>query len=255
MSHLEPEQLALLAIGEPVASPEELAHLSSCAQCARDLAEMTRTVTIARSTLGDDALETPPEHVWASVVAELELSGSADAAADDESEVAGRSTGSSAEAVERVATPPRSRRRRTVRTVWALAASVLLVAGVALGSWAIAVRLAPTSIAEATLDAFPTHQGAVGTADVEQGRDGSRTLVVTLDSSKVPHTYREVWLIRNDAGALISLGVLAGDRGTFPIPQGVDLDKYSLVDISAEPLDGNPAHSGDSIVRGKLGFV
>ena len=33
---------------------------------------------------------------------------------------------------------------------------------------------------------------------------------------------------------------------------GVDLDEYSIVDISVEPIDGDPAHSGDSIVRGQL---
>jgi len=27
---------------------------------------------------------------------------------------------------------------------------------------------------------------------------------------------------------------------------------YPLVDISIEPYDGNPTHSGDSIVRGQL---
>ena len=73
MSHLDPDQLALLAIGEPVASPDELAHLSSCPSCSRELSEMTRTVRIARSTLGEDGLESPPQHVWTSIAAELGL--------------------------------------------------------------------------------------------------------------------------------------------------------------------------------------
>jgi hypothetical protein len=36
------------------------------------------------------------------------------------------------------------------------------------------------------------------------------------------------------------------------IPESVDLARYSVVDISAEPVDGDPTHSGDSIVRGAL---
>ncbi|GAA1960714.1 anti-sigma factor [Microbacterium deminutum] len=236
MSHLDPDQLALLAIGEPVASPDELEHLASCVACANELAEMRRTVRIARSTLGDEALESPPDHVWTAVAAELGLTATPDAASG--------------------ADRPRKRSvRRGRRAVWALVASLVILAGAGLGAWAIAARLGPTSIAEASLDHFPSHPHAVGTADVEEARDGSRTLVVTLDGAHVAHTYQEVWLIRNDAGALISLGVLAGDRGSFPIPAGVNLQEYRLVDISAEPVDGNPAHSGDSIVRGALRFA
>ncbi|GAA1980578.1 anti-sigma factor [Microbacterium pumilum] len=258
MSHLDPDQLALLAIGEPVASPDELAHLASCSTCAAELSEMTRTVRIARSTLGEDALESPPDRVWASISAELGLSSTSEAGGDDVSESDEPSDEPRASAdggvTETSARP--ERRRRVIRAIWVLAASLVLIAGVALGTtWAVTSRLAPTPIAEASLDAFPAHVGAVGTADVEQRRDGSRTLVVTLETDDVPDTYREVWLIRNDAAALISLGVLDGDQGTFPIPDGVDLTDYSLVDISVEHIDGDPAHSGDSIVRGKLTFA
>ena len=63
---------------------------------------------------------------------------------------------------------------------------------------------------------------------------------------------REVWLIKADASGLISIGFLDGDTGTFTIPDGVNLSEYPLVDVSAEPADGNPAHSGNSIVRGEL---
>ena len=247
---------------------------------------MTRTVRIARSTLDEDALESPPAGVWASIAAELGLAGSSDAAPvavepdtatagaelagspatpKGASEVGAADSGAAQTRAPETAEAFRTRpaavpahakaSRRGIRTVWTLAASLVLVAGVALGTWAVATRLAPTSIAEASLDAFPSHAQAVGMADVEERRDGSRTLIVTLESDTVPDTYREVWLIRNDAAALISLGVLDGDRGSFPIPAGVDLAEYSLVDISVEPIDGDPAHSGDSIVRGELTFA
>ncbi|WP_432432642.1 anti-sigma factor domain-containing protein [Cryobacterium breve] len=63
---------------------------------------------------------------------------------------------------------------------------------------------------------------------------------------------REVWLIKADASGLISIGLLDGNTGHFDIPDDVDLAQYPLVDVSAEPDNGNPAHSGNSIVRGEL---
>jgi anti-sigma-K factor RskA len=63
---------------------------------------------------------------------------------------------------------------------------------------------------------------------------------------------REVWLLRADASGLVSLGLLDGATGRFSIPAGIDLAEFPVVDVSAEPADGNPGHSGDSIVRGTL---
>jgi hypothetical protein len=120
--------------------------------------------------------------------------------------------------------------------------------------WIAVTMNAPTAIAAAVLDAFPDHADAVGTAEVDEDRGGARSLTVTLDGDGESDDYREVWLIRNDGAALISLGVLEGSRGVFSIPAGVDLAEYGLVDISFEPVDGDPAHSGDSIVRGQLSF-
>ena len=36
------------------------------------------------------------------------------------------------------------------------------------------------------------------------------------------------------------------------VPAGVNLTDYPVVDVSLEPLDGNPAHSGTSVLRGTL---
>ena len=36
------------------------------------------------------------------------------------------------------------------------------------------------------------------------------------------------------------------------VPAGIDPAQFALVDVSREPVDGEPAHSGDSIVRGLL---
>lgn len=95
-----------------------------------------------------------------------------------------------------------------------------------------------------TLIAFPDHPGAEGTATAEEYRDGTIRLQVTLVDNPPGDGFREVWLIRGDASAMVSLGILEGEIGTFTVPAGIDLADYSLVDISAEPLDGDPLHEG-----------
>lgn len=136
--------------------------------------------------------------------------------------------------------------------MFALAAAIVLIAGIGLTAWGVARMSAPTVLADATLSAFPAHAGASGSADLERARDGALSLVVTATIAPATDGFREVWLIRSDGGALISLGVLDGTTGTFAVPADIDLAEYRLVDISAEPADGDPAHSGDSIVRGEL---
>ena len=78
-------------------------------------------------------------------------------------------------------------------------------------------------------------------------------LVVDLDQSESSEDgFREVWLLKPDVSGLVSLGTLAGSSGRFDLPAGLDLDQFSVVDVSEEQFDGDPAHSGDSIVRGPL---
>ncbi|MGV8896663.1 MAG: anti-sigma factor domain-containing protein [Rhodoglobus sp.] len=119
-----------------------------------------------------------------------------------------------------------------------------------------AAELAPspaaTLLASAALEAFPGWSGSTGEALVEELPGGGRVIELSLTISGEVSGYREVWLITSDASELVSLGVVDGISGTFIVPEGLDLSRYDLVDVSSEPYDGNPAHSGDSIVRGKL---
>ena len=61
----------------------------------------------------------------------------------------------------------------------------------------------------------------------------------------------EVWLIDPETGELQTLGLTEGS-GQLVVPDGIDPARFSVVDVSREPVDGEPAHSGDSIVRGQL---
>jgi hypothetical protein len=62
-----------------------------------------------------------------------------------------------------------------------------------------------------------------------------------------------VWLIDPTVSKMVSLGPLRDD-GVYDVPAGVDPFAFPIVDVSAEPVDGNPAHSGDSLLRGQLPF-
>jgi hypothetical protein len=93
--------------------------------------------------------------------------------------------------------------------------------------------------------------GTTGTAEVRDTTD-ARVLRVQLDQQTGGGGFREVWLLDPATGQLVSLGVLNGSESTFELPAGLDLRDYPTVDVSREPLDGDPAHSTDSIARGDL---
>lgn len=227
--HLDPDRLSAAALGDALAAAES-AHLEACDECALELAELEYTVTVGRSTASSGGLEAPPERVWDRISDELGLTGAA-------------------------APPPaRTPRRRRLTTLFALAAAVALIAGAAV-TWSVVRPTAPNEIAAAALAPLPAHPAASGAAQVVETTDGRRVVDVELSDDEVESGYREVWLLSADATRLVSLGVLEGASGTFTVPDDVDLRDYVLVDISQEQDDGDPAHSGDSIVRGELSFA
>ena len=82
-----------------------------------------------------------------------------------------------------------------------------------------------------------------------------RNTSVSLNVNELPTTpgYHEVWLIDTDTDRMVSLGAVPGDGDiTYPLPPGLDLAQYDVVDISDEPLNGDPLHSGVSLLRGVL---
>ncbi|MEV8274534.1 anti-sigma factor [Microbacterium sp. NPDC077184] len=243
MSHLDPDRVAALAFGEDPRA-EERAHLVGCDECALELAELEHTIAIGRSTVSLGELESPPERVWGNILDEVRRVGSAPATTIPDSSSMAAPAGAAT-------TPPR---RRAFRVLFALAASAVLVLAV-VGVWSLVRPVQVVELASATLNAFPEHQGAAGSAQVVETADGKTRIRVELDASVPDDGYREVWLITADASAIVSLGVLEGRDGEFAVPTGIDIDEYVLVDISQEEDDDDPAHSGDSIVRGELEFA
>jgi len=272
-SHVDDDVLALIALGEDVGTADERAHAVRCVRCADEVAALRGVVGLARDARDDGPLVAPPPQVWDRVAAELGLGA--------EAGVAAAGTGTAGAARAQAVTRDRAARigearddtatagdrgaggevvslssRRRARGPWtwvAAAAAVGLVVGGA-GTWWVSTRDDRTAdvVASATLDALPGWD-ASGTATVEVDRDGARVLVVDVEGAVDGDAgFREVWLLTPDVSGLVSLGTLAGTSGRFDLPPGLDLDEFSVVDVSEEPFDGDPAHSGDSIVRGPL---
>lgn len=228
--HVDPDQLALVALGERAMTADVNAHLASCDSCRAYVDELRLPVDAARDA-GPMPLEQPPAHVWTAIAGELSLD------------------------QDQTVTPiMHARRARRWWTSLAAAAAVGIVGGV--GATLAVQQFGDESgdevVARAELEPLPTWD-ATGDAEVIVQPDGSRQLRVDMElASDQPDGFREVWLLTPDVSRMVSLGELDGDTGTVPIPSWVDLDDYAVVDISLEPFDGQPAHSGDSIVRGPL---
>jgi hypothetical protein len=259
--HCDPDVLALRALGEEVGPPEVDAHLAECSECRTELESLRHVVRTARSGSPDDAPQAPPAHVWEGIHAELGLTTPAapEAPAADAGPPAPVVRDAAADQPPAdelgVARHRRLRRARTAPLLMAAAATGAVVGG--LGVWALTdgpgVEPAPEVVATTTLDPLPSWD-VQGTAAVEVAADGTRLLVVEVPGAGTgaPDGYHEVWLLDPDVSQLVSLGVLDGESGTFAIPAGLELDALPVVDVSLEPYDGDPAHSGDSVVRGTL---
>lgn len=65
-------------------------------------------------------------------------------------------------------------------------------------------------------------------------------------------SYYEIWLIDSDVVGMVPLGVVRPGSQTFELPADLELGDFPIVDVSVEPLDGDPTHSGVSVARGEL---
>lgn len=252
MQHLHDDALTLLALGEP-ATDEERAHLDACPRCRADLGSFERVVSAARlaGAVQEDGATAPDPSVWENIHRELNLDESLREdplapAHGQKTPPAVRPAGSMAS----VTSLAGARRRRTAAWLAAAAAAVVVAAA---GTWGTVRQInqpGPEVVASVDLAPLAAYTDT-GSAVVDQLPDGRRELVVTSTSSEA-RGFREVWLLAPDASSMVSVGIMDGTEGTFELPADLDLKQYPVVDISDEPDDGNPAHSGDSILRGQL---
>ncbi|CAN5505926.1 hypothetical protein BH10ACT1_BH10ACT1_11680 [soil metagenome] len=192
------------------------------------------------ATHAGEELAPPPPELWEHIAAEVrDLGGQPDAPA---------APAGSSPAVGRPF------RRRLVAAV-AAAAVVLVVAAL------VAVRIGSDGggspvevVAQASLSGQGLDPGGSSTGTARLVReDGTWEVAVRAPDLPPPAagTYYEAWLLGSGPDEVQSLGALDGSKG-FAVPGDLDLKRFPLVDVSIEPIDGNPAHSAKSVLRGRL---
>ncbi|MCL6731090.1 anti-sigma factor [Streptomyces neyagawaensis] len=289
--HLNADELTDLALGADTRpTPRQRDHLARCPRCREELDQLRRVVRAARGVSTDDFLTAPPDTVWHTIAAHLggdtapqrptetdatptaqagpgapdvhdapdvrdvpggrhgpgELGG-----ADGRPGPGGRDVpgdGGSGGLGRGRAWPPRPA---------LLIAAASLVVGALLGSAVTAWRLddgPPAAEASAANRLAPLAvPHAAGTVRLVRGPEAEREVTVTVTGLPRTDGYYEVWLMDRTHTRLVAMGVLGPDgTATLPLPARIDLGRYPLIDVSAQEDDGNPAHSGTSVVRGTL---
>ncbi|WP_222192944.1 anti-sigma factor [Modestobacter italicus] len=259
MQHCSPEQLALAALREELPA-EDAAHLDGCDACRAEVASLQRGVDAlavpAFSATGPEVA--PPPRVWDAIAAATGATSLPRPAVTPTTEPP-QAPATESPAATPGGEPPtadvlplRPRSGGWSRSRWLTAAAAVLVGAVA-GGTVVALTgddAGGSVVAQAALDPLD-ERTASGRAQVREA-DGVRSLRIDLDAPALDDGYYEVWLLKPDAVRMVPLGsVRAGDT-VLPLPEGLDLVSYPVVDVSIEPLDGDPTHSGVSVVRGQL---
>lgn len=223
-NHVDEDTIALLALGESVAGASA-DHLRTCGACSAKVDQLRAIVESARAVTEDDRPMSPPDIVWQRITDEIESDG-----------------------------PVFAKRSRLTgaRMGWfALAAAVGVLVGSVGTILTVDQRDSAPTIAQADLDPLPG-KAAQGVAQVRQ-TDAGPVLRVEVPNLPQPEGYYEVWMLSPEADSMVSVGVLgSGAVNEFPLPAGMDMNAFPVVDISLEQFDGDVTHSADSIVRGTL---
>ncbi|MGW2210698.1 anti-sigma factor domain-containing protein [Streptomyces sp. NPDC001781] len=260
MKHADEETLVLMALGELPTTSDDL-HLQTCPACQRELESLRRVVTTAQAPDPDEAdLLQPPAQLWTDIAAELSLiEAPADpfpAALDEELNaiIAGEPERAQPPAEPSALTPGATRWRRVRRPARfsvVLAACAALL-GAAAGStvtwWATRSDSTAAAVNARRLDSL--RAASTGYASL-RGTQTHRSLAIQVKGLPSTSGYFEVWLMNRSHTKLVSMGVLNPDgHASLPVPENIDLSEYSVVDVSIQPYNGKPDHSGKSIVRG-----
>ncbi len=247
MQHCTPEQLALAALREPLPA-DDATHLAGCEECRAEVASLQRAVdAVAVPQLAAPGPPVaPPPGVWDAIAAATGVS--AAPRPEPAEHPAAVETPAADEPREADVVPFRPRRRPL------LLVAAAVVAGAAIGAGAVAVvqsRDGGEPVTAVALDPLADNE-ASGRAEVVLRNDGSRVVEVELDAPALDDEYYEIWLIDRDVVGMVPLGIVRPGTQTFVLPADLDLGEFPLVDVSVEPLDGDPTHSGVSVARGEL---
>lgn len=214
-SHPDAEVLAALAL-DPRLAGSGRAHVATCPRCTAEVTQLRGAAATARRPVHAAV----PPHLWARVEGQLRR-----------------------QAQDGAEEPPARRRRLRVAL-----AVVALVAVTGVGWWWAASGEGGGDVARVTL--APLEAGGSGTAVLAR-RDGGLELRLDLAGVDAGDGYLELWLRDGATDGMVSLGP-APHAGLHPLPPGLDPADYPVVEVSIEPLDGDPRHGGRSVLRGTL---
>jgi anti-sigma-K factor RskA len=190
------------------------------------------TVVAAR---GSDMLElpAPPAAVWQRIAGELGLPEDPPAARPDD-----------------VVVPLR---RSPWRRPLTAAAAVLAVAAAATAVLVGVRGPAPEAPVRTRVPLVALGAASASGEAVVAAGQGQRSMVVDTTGLPPAEGFYEVWLLDLDHDRMVALGVLDDSgHGRLTVPDSVRMRDYPEVDVSLEPDDGDPAHSGQSVLRGEL---
>lgn len=239
--HVDLDDLADLVL-DPDHTPDSVrTHVESCPACTDRLDAL---LDVRRLAVGG-ALVAPPGRVREQVLAQVRGTEAVDEPR-------------SLQVPDSPRDEPRERRRIPV---WAagVAAALALFAGLGIGRLVDGDDAVPGGdtpeaavVAAADLTALDSSAGR-GVASVVRSDDAITLRVRARGLGDDDDGFHEVWLINLDGTRMVALGVLPeGDTGEFQVPRGLLDEGYRIVDISVEPDDGDPTHSGVSLARGEL---
>ncbi len=290
MRHIDPETLALLALGEQEGGPDADGHLRGCRQCTAEVARLREVVDLGRAAAPlRGTLTAPPPQLWDRIregvaagaagppveplgpppVEDLpvrngragvqnrpptELDPRVEPAAlppsgpaEVETEVPRRRAAAAGPDPGRggPSRPPsgpvrRGRRRGLLAGLGALV--------VVLGATAALVLPGRGTVATAALE--PLESGAAGRVALVEDGNGRAVRIEDPQLAEVDGYY-EVWLASPELDRLVSLGPYVPGQ-VNRVPGAVDLAAYPVLDVSIEPVDGDPTHSARSVLRGTL---
>lgn len=231
---------------------------------------------LARELTDDDVLlEAPPGDLWSAIEVEV---GSLDGAGAKGVESAPPSLHRMSRlrprpsrigpvrgqgALSRPPVQPRPSRLRSRAGLYSIPASLAVAAALAVvlaTGAALVVRITngAVTVAEAAIgnEGLPVPVDGSGTALLKQ-RGDDRFLELELPelTGGDPNSVYEVWMIDTDVVGMISLGNLTaagGETARIDLPDSIDHRAFPVIDVSVEPLDGDPTHSGQSVLRGVL---
>lgn len=193
--------------------------------------------------------ETPPSDLFARITAAVSEDDESDSSSAETTPVAPSADAPSAEAPTNVRSLEDRRGAPRRRFPWELAAAAA-VAAIAIAAGIVSQMNKPSESLVATVSLDRLAGDGSGRAELV---DVGGTMQLRLDTSGLDSGdgYLEVWVIDPSVSRLVSLGPFRDD-GRYDVPASVDMHEFPIVDVSIEPPDGDPSHSGNSVLRGQL---